>query len=182
MLRAIELDPLSPQIGSNLADAYIYASRWDEAIAQCKRVLEMKPDFFSANYCLVRAYVGKSVYREAVDEAEKLVRSMPEEPLVKAILGSIYGLAGLQEQAKEILGEMLELSKRQYVPPSLFMQLYFSIDEMDRMYEWMQKDYDEHDTTIPLWRWDPLVRKIWADPRFKDFEEGRLRIDSSGTA
>jgi TolB-like protein len=168
MLRAAELDPLSPQIGSNLADAYAYASRWDEAVAQCKRVLEMEPDFFTANYCLARAYVGKSMFREAIDVAEGLVRSMPEEPLVKAVLGTIYGLTGMQERGKEILGEVQELSKTQYVPPSLLMQMCFSVGDMDGTYEWMRRDCDEHGMAVPMWRWDPLVKKIWADPRFKE--------------
>jgi hypothetical protein len=33
----------------------------------------------------------------------------------------------------------------------------------------MQKDYDEHGMTVPAWRCDPLMEKIWPDRRFKDF-------------
>ena len=37
MKRALELDPLSMIINSNLAQAYIYAGRFDEAIAQLRK-------------------------------------------------------------------------------------------------------------------------------------------------
>jgi adenylate cyclase len=167
--RATELDPLSPTIRSNLAGAYAYASRLDEAIVQCNNVLDMEPNFPNALGWLMEAYLLKSMYREAIGEAEKLVRSMPEEPLIKYFIGFVYGLAGMQGQAKKILGEMVELSKIQYVRPAWFIQLYFSIGEMDKMYGWMQKDYDEHGVMVPIMRWEPLYRRLWADPRFKDF-------------
>ena len=167
--RATELDPLSPIIGVNFAEAYMRASRLDDAIVQCKKVLDMEPNFSGAHGALMSAYLLKSMYREAIDEAESLIRLMPEDAWAKSALGCVYGLAGMQERAKEILGEMLELSKKQYVPPTVFIELYFSIGDTDKAYDWMQKAYDEHGTAVPILRWDPFTRKVWADPRFLDF-------------
>jgi adenylate cyclase len=167
--RATELDPLSPIIRSNLAGAYVRASRLDEAIGQCNKVLDMEPNFANALAWLTEVYLLKSMYKEAIGEAEKLIRSMPEEPMIRYYLCFVYGMAGMQEQAKKILGEMVELSKKQYVRPAWFIQAYFSIGDMDKMYEWMQKDYDEHGAMVPMMRLDALYRKLWVDPRFLDF-------------
>ena len=46
MKRALELDPLSMIINTNLGQAYIYASRFDEAIAQLRKTVEMDDGSF----------------------------------------------------------------------------------------------------------------------------------------
>src|SRR5262249_32760547 len=56
MERAAELDPVSPSIQTSLAWAY-YLHRQDERAAdQCKRVLEMYPDFVPAHQLLGIVY------------------------------------------------------------------------------------------------------------------------------
>ena len=48
--RAVELDPLSLVINSNLGVAYIHAGRLDEAIAQLRKTVEMDGAFYYARY------------------------------------------------------------------------------------------------------------------------------------
>jgi adenylate cyclase len=170
---AAELDPLSSIIGANLAGAYCWANRLDEAIVQCKKVLDMEPNFRPALEMLVQAYRQKSMYREAIDESEKWVKLEPEELYAKVNLGYTYGVAGMQEEAKKIVGEVLESSRKRYVSPGILIMLYFSIGDMDKMYEWMQRSYDQHGMMVPVLRWDSENGggnpKVWADPRFRDF-------------
>src|SRR5437660_4167575 len=44
--RAVELDPLSLVINTDLGSNYYYARRYDEAIAQLRKTLEMDPGFY----------------------------------------------------------------------------------------------------------------------------------------
>ena len=46
--RAIELDPLSLVINTDLGVDYHYARRYDEAIAQLRKTLEMDPGYYFA--------------------------------------------------------------------------------------------------------------------------------------
>jgi adenylate cyclase len=166
--RAADLDPLSPIIGMGLAQAYAYASRWDDAIIQSKMVLDLLPNFWPAQNVLMLAYRGKSMYTEAISEGIGALGMVPIDIWVKIELGLTYGTAGMQEEATRILGEVLDLQKKEYVPPVAFIHLYFSVGEMDKMYDWMQRAYDQHDISIPQRRWDPDFAKIRAEPRFTD--------------
>ncbi len=47
--------------------------------------------------------------------------------------------------------------------------IYFCIGELERMYEWMQRAYDERDNMIPDMRWMPELEGLQADARFLDF-------------
>ena len=44
--RAVELDPLSSIINTDLAVTFLYARRWDEAAAQLRKTLGDRPDLF----------------------------------------------------------------------------------------------------------------------------------------
>jgi tetratricopeptide (TPR) repeat protein len=55
MKRAVELDPLSLVINSNLGVAYIHAGRLDEAIAQLRKTVELDGTFYYARYNLAPA-------------------------------------------------------------------------------------------------------------------------------
>ncbi|MDA4124043.1 MAG: hypothetical protein OK438_01140 [Thaumarchaeota archaeon] len=176
MRRAADLDPLSPIIGANLAHAYAYASKWDDAVIQCEKVLDLQPDFWPARNFLMQAYRAKSMYKAAIDEGVNALRMAPNDIWVKTGLGLSFGMAGLQEEARKILGEFLELQKNHFVPPLAFISLYFSLGEIEKMYEWMQKAYDQHDISVPQRRWDPDFAKIRADARFTDLMK-RVGLD-----
>ena len=47
--RAEQIDPLSPNVGGDIAFALLNGRRYDEAIAEAKKVLEMHPDFLRAH-------------------------------------------------------------------------------------------------------------------------------------
>ena len=86
MKRAEELDPLSPIIGTNLADTFVYARRYDEAFAQYRRILVRNPNFEYAHVALSRAYGSKGMYSEAIDEARKAIE-MKDGSSTKGYLG-----------------------------------------------------------------------------------------------
>ena len=54
--RAVELDPLSLVINSNLGVAYIHAGRLDEAIAQLRKTVELDGAFYYARYNLAQRW------------------------------------------------------------------------------------------------------------------------------
>jgi tetratricopeptide (TPR) repeat protein len=53
------------------AEVYDHAGRYDNAIDQCRRVLELDPNVAVAHSYLARAYEGKCMYKECISEAEK---------------------------------------------------------------------------------------------------------------
>lgn len=65
--RAYELDPLSIIINARRGHTY-YARRYDEAIKQYKKTLELEPNFAIAHSRLGWTTTQKGMHREAVEE------------------------------------------------------------------------------------------------------------------
>jgi tetratricopeptide (TPR) repeat protein len=53
------------------ADILMDARRFDEAIQQYHRTLELDPNFPTAHYFLARGYEAKGMYDQAVEEYSK---------------------------------------------------------------------------------------------------------------
>src|SRR5260370_12773718 len=64
--KAQELDPLSLVISTNLGRVLYFAHRYDEAIQQHRRTLDMDPNFSKAHADLGWAYEQKGMHAEAV--------------------------------------------------------------------------------------------------------------------
>jgi tetratricopeptide (TPR) repeat protein len=71
MQRAVDLDPVSPIINTNLATAYYFARQNDRAIEQYRKALDLDPDFGLAHRYLMEAYAEKGMFREAIEEFTK---------------------------------------------------------------------------------------------------------------
>jgi predicted Zn-dependent protease len=56
---------VSDYASKNLADSLIWAGRYEEALEQAKRAVELRPDFTPAQAVLARAYVKMNRLDEA---------------------------------------------------------------------------------------------------------------------
>jgi tetratricopeptide (TPR) repeat protein len=63
--RALELDPLSIIINADLGNTLFSAHRYDEAIEQLRKTVEMEPDFYYAHWNLGQALEMKGLIKEA---------------------------------------------------------------------------------------------------------------------
>lgn len=113
--RAIRLDHLA--VGRNLL-AYnaAYSRRWDQAIDQFIRILELDPEDGRALCGLGWAYSRKGQHELAIGALQKGVNFWPgTTPLT--MLGEAYAAAERRDEAEKVLGQLLALSKERYVTP-----------------------------------------------------------------
>ncbi|PYV61932.1 MAG: hypothetical protein DMG97_41705, partial [Acidobacteria bacterium] len=66
--RARQLDPLSPTISFEGGLIHIMARQYDSALVVCKKVASDNPTFAPARRCLARAYWGKRMYPQLIEE------------------------------------------------------------------------------------------------------------------
>ena len=66
--RAVELDPLSPEINTALGFNLYFARRYDEAIKQLRTTIAIDPDYWWAHEWLGRAYARVGRFSEAIAE------------------------------------------------------------------------------------------------------------------
>jgi eukaryotic-like serine/threonine-protein kinase len=119
MRTAVALDPLAPVTESALGYALHFAKRDDEAITEIKKGLEIAPELALAYSVMAFCYLDKNDFPNAVRSMETAVRLEPNLGLRQAQMAYVYGIAGNQARAKEIvtrLEEQTRTSKPHWFP------------------------------------------------------------------
>jgi TolB-like protein/Tfp pilus assembly protein PilF len=169
--RAVELDPLSLVINTDLGVDYFYARRYDEAIAQLRKTLEMDPVYYFAYLNLGQALEMKGARDSAIAEYQK-ARSLNDDPSVLGLLAHIYAVSGNKTEALKILDQLKELSKQRYVAAYSFALLYLGLGDKEEALRWLEQSYqDRAGSDIGYIRVDPLLDPLRGDPRFEALAE-----------
>lgn len=168
MKRAQALDPLSRIINANLGLHYYYARQYDQAIEQLRKTIDLNPDFGLAYFYMGRVLLQKGMYKEAIAEIQQARALSGDDPETIAELGFANGMAGRRAEAKGVLDELNELSKRRYVLPYFIATIYTGLGEKDQAFAWLEKAYDESHPGLALVNVDPKFDTLRSDPRFAE--------------
>jgi TolB-like protein/Flp pilus assembly protein TadD len=169
--RAVELDPLSLVINTDLGSDYYYARRYDEAIAQLRKTLEMDPGFYIAHTVLGEALDEEGAHDAAIVEFQK-ARALNDDPAVLGMLGRAYGLSGNRMEAEKMLDQLKELSKQRYVAAYSFALVYLGLGDKNEALHWLEQSYqDRAGSDIGYIRVDPLLDPLRGEPRFEALAE-----------
>jgi TolB-like protein/Flp pilus assembly protein TadD len=169
--RAVELDPLSLVINTDLGTDYYFARRFDEAIAQLRKTLEMDPGFYYAHVNLGWALEAKRDLDEAISEYQK-ARALNDDPFVLGLLGHAYGSSGNKTAALKLLEQLKELSRQRYVSAYSFVVAYVGLGDKEEAVRWLEQGYQDRAGNDIGWiRVDSLVDPLRGDPRFEALAE-----------
>lgn len=168
--RTYELDPMSPRASADLGSAYYEARQYGRAIEQLAKTIEMEPKFAPAHARLGAAYLAKGSYREAIEELKKArdIENSPERPGRFAWLAYAYAVSGDRAEAQRMLHELMDLSRRRYIPPYDFALIYAGLGEKDKAFAQLEKAYEEHSQALTDLKADPMFDSLRSDPRFTD--------------
>jgi tetratricopeptide (TPR) repeat protein len=86
MRKAENLDPLSLNINSDLAELLLIARFPDESIQQSRKTIDMDPAFPAAHNQLAQGYLAKHMYTEAIAELQKSIQLSGGSPIFTANL------------------------------------------------------------------------------------------------
>ncbi len=169
--RAVELDPLSLVINSNLGVAYIHAGRLDEAIAQLRKTVELDGAFYYARYNLAQALELKGAIAEATAEYQKTI-SISDDPVPLGMLGRLYAMHGRKDDAQQILQQLRQRREERYTSAYSLALVYLGLGDRNEALNWLEQGYREHDGfNIGPIRVDPLLAPLHGDPRFEALAE-----------
>jgi DNA-binding winged helix-turn-helix (wHTH) protein/tetratricopeptide (TPR) repeat protein len=163
---AQELDPISASIKAAAAGTLYCAGRYDEAIEELNRTFEFDANFALAHYWMARIYVQKAMYEAAITEFERTISVFGKNPEMLAHLGYVYALSGRTEAAQNVLDELEESSKKEYVPSYYRAIVCVGLDRKEQAFKWLEKAYQEHDLNLIPLAVDPSLDSLRHDPRF----------------
>ena len=106
-------------------------------------------------------------YKEASGEWQDMMARLGYTDVARAI-GRGYTKDGYRGALQEWARAGEAAAKQRYIPRILMVYVYGVLGDNDRAFAWLQKAYEEHDTSMPSLKvfvaWDPLR----SDPRFAE--------------
>jgi TolB-like protein/Flp pilus assembly protein TadD len=169
--RAVELDPLSLVINTDLGMNYYYARRYDEAITQLRKTLEMDPGYYYAHVNLGQVFAAKRAFDEAIGEYQK-ARALNDDPFVLGLLGHAYASSGNKTEAVKVLDQLKELSTQRYVSAYCFAIVYTALGDKQEALRWLERCHQDRAGSEIGWiRVDALVDPLRDDSRFESLAD-----------
>jgi eukaryotic-like serine/threonine-protein kinase len=163
-----ELDPLSLIISVAIGWANYMARRYDDAIEQLRRTVELEPHY-PVTYWILGALLRKmGQLEQAIAEGEKGVKLSGGSPLMSAALAQTLATAGERAKAIQILDDLSNLAKQKYVSPYFFAGIHIGLGEHDRAMEFLEQSYNELCHWLIYLHIDPSMDALRSNPRFQD--------------
>ena len=164
--KAESLDPLSLIISADIADALCVARRYDEAVQQSKKTLEMDANFAVGHFELGQAFVQKQLYDGAIAELQRAIELSGHSGAFESNLAHVYGVLGRKQEAVKILKDM---EARHNENPSVAADIalvYVGLGNRDRAMMWLNRAYEARFKASILLH--PVFDPLRSDARFKD--------------
>jgi tetratricopeptide (TPR) repeat protein len=164
--RAAVLDPLSVVIQWTLGYLYYYARDYEKALKACWRALELDPAFARVYIDIGLCYIQQSKNQEGIYEIQRGIALLDPNPSLLATLAYAYGTSGQKEEARKILDDLLEESKRQYVSPYSFALIHIGLGDKDQAFEYLDKAFERREDALVSLKVNPRFDSLQSDPRF----------------
>jgi len=160
---AVELDPLSAAASGRLADAFIRAGRLDDAFLESRR---LNPTVGEEDFRPVEYYAREGDYDRALSLGDD--GQSPSAWNDLAYRGELYGLAGREVEAHEVLSILLARRAEEYMPASAIARVYLGLGERGEALEWLRQAFIEGDMALvqlkESWEYAPLH----GEPRYEE--------------
>ncbi len=166
MLVSQAVDPVSPIIARDMAVVYYYKRDFETALEQCDHTIEQHPHF-SATYWilgLVQAQIGD--LDESAAAFQRAIQLSPNSPRMNGGLSRTLALAGNQQEARRILGELHDLAGKRYVSPFELASIHFALNEKDQGFTWLEKAVQDRCFELIAIKVDPRFDALRRDSKF----------------
>jgi TolB-like protein len=162
---AHELDPLIIQ--SDIATTLLRAGRLDEAIKEARRGLQVDPAALRCHSVLGWALIFQGGNAAGIAELEQAVALTPGDTLFLGQLGEAYALTGSIEKARQILGQLHERARLEFVSPYHFAYVHAGLGEADAAIDCLERAFERRSGAIYGIKGSFLFRNLRGYPRFE---------------
>ena len=165
MKRAAELDPLSPIISTDVGATLYLARRYDQAIQQLARTLELYPNYLEAQIWLVRSYEQKKQCSEAISVLDRN-KPFPDTLLKSAERARIYAECGRQTESLRILADVQRQASTRFLDPAIAGGIFIGLGRRNEALTQLEKSVAVHSTSLTPLRVLPMYDPLRSDQRF----------------
>ncbi|MGH9949513.1 MAG: tetratricopeptide repeat protein, partial [Pyrinomonadaceae bacterium] len=166
--KGYEEDGLSLPISGNLAEMLMVQGDVNGAVEQNKKTLEIDPNYWAAHLGLAYGYLKLGRNAEALAQAQKTTELLNGESLALFNLGYIQAVLGNRAEALSIVKKLEEKYVMHQASGSDVAAVYVGLGEKEKAFEWLEKDFRSHASSLVYIRLEIPFDSLRDDPRFKD--------------
>ncbi len=159
--KAVELDPLSPEIRDALDYVLVSAGRYDEVLDNCRSIFVAHPNDSAAQQLFARALLQKGRLEEATAIFEKQDRFGTGSP---GFLGYAYAMAGRPADAVNVATRYPEW-------PWVHVFVYAGLGNKDRTFEALEQMTANHDPRVGAYLTYPELALLRGDRRLTELRQ-----------
>jgi len=166
---ALEIDPLSPLVNSNLARALICAGRLNEGIELSNKNFEIFPNQFVSNWLVSWAFSEMGQYDKAIEYCRKAL--VGESLILYRYLGKYLVRAGKTDEARQMVIDLDKESTKRHVPPLASAIIHAELGDMKTGLDLFEKSWESSVCHLMWIKVDPVFDVFRAEPRFQAIEQ-----------
>ena len=164
MLKARELDPLSPIIARQAAMPYHLKRDYPKALELLRQANELGPPFTTT--WEIGVYIQNKLFNETLAELEKAKRERKDDPILIYDTGMIYAAQGKRAEALQIVKDLEGISDASSSQAHLIAKIYASLNEKEMALSWLERGLATG-AIGPFYKDEPVWDSIRGDPRFE---------------
>lgn len=161
------LDPVSNIAITSPGWFSFYEHRFDEAVRLFRGAAELLPNFGPVHYWMALASALAGLHAEAVQAADRCLRTLGRTPMVVSALALTHTLAGRTEAARTLLAELEGLTAQRYVSSYYVAQVQTALGDGDAAFAALDRALDERAHWMATIRRDPMLVPLHGEPRFE---------------
>jgi serine/threonine-protein kinase len=165
MQQARDRDPLHVVLNTYLGMLLDFDGRYEEAVNQLRKTLEIAPDFAEAYGMLFHVYLDSHQFREAhaaLDKCHAIAgQTLPD--LEDSLLAAAEGQAGT---ARGILTALEHSPNRRYSSPVKIATAYAAVGDRDAAFRELDRALEERDGSLAYVATFGQFNALRADPRY----------------
>ncbi len=168
MRHALTLDPLSLIITTDIGEILYRARRYEAALDQLQKAIEMDPNFQLAYswraVCLLK--LGRAA--EVVREVEHGLRLFGGSVGRKTALAVACALTDERARAQMLFEQLQQDAQTEYVPPYYLASVAAQLGDFEQAFGYLERAYQERSGWVPWLKLDPMADVLRHDARFSD--------------
>jgi serine/threonine-protein kinase len=164
VLKARELDPLSPIIARGVAFPYYLKRDYSRALELLRQANELGPAFTTT--WEIGVYIQNKLLNETLAELEKAKRERKDDPILIYDTGMIYAAQGKRAEAVQIIKELEEMSGANLSQAHWIAKIYATLNDKEMALSWLERGLATG-AIGPFYKDEPVWDPIRSDPRFE---------------
>jgi TolB-like protein/DNA-binding winged helix-turn-helix (wHTH) protein/Flp pilus assembly protein TadD len=165
--RAVENNPMSPDVGQSAGWVYYLTRRYDQAFRQYGIALALDPNRPESHWGLGNVYLQRGRLDLAIREYRTAAALSGDGSGYLASLGYAEALAGKRAEAQAILTRLNQRSLSRPVSAVDRALVYAGLGDRREALAWLDKAYEQHDVGMLGLKAVPAFDGLRSDPRFQ---------------